>query len=339
MNSDVDPFPPKRPRRSRLLLRLALGGTVLAVLLATRPVQWPELGAALAQARPGWLMVAALGFLVLMALKTWRWRVLIRRIGGTYGFLPAYGAYLGAFALGIVTPGRLGEFARATNLAREAGVPWQLSFRSVISDRVFDLVFLIGFGPLALDAILFPPPRAGVLWTGTAALIAGISLSLAALGRKLGAWSSPSHQALRAARWLSLVLSDLVGAAGWAAAAITGAAYLTFFAASLALFKSIALELHFGEAACVTGCLSLIVLLPISVAGIGTREAGLVFLLGKLGIPAEQALACSVLQFAIFTLFGGLVGAAFLAATPRSAASSAPPRPAPAAPTPPAHDP
>lgn len=55
---------------------------------------------------------------------------------------------------------------------------------------------------------------------------------------------------------------------------------------------------------------SLLQLLPVSVAGLGVREASVVLILPKYGVPAEQALSFSLVIFAMF-VFTGLVGGVF----------------------------
>jgi uncharacterized membrane protein YbhN (UPF0104 family) len=52
---------------------------------------------------------------------------------------------------------------------------------------------------------------------------------------------------------------------------------------------------------------ALLLLLPVSIAGLGLREGGYVGLLGLFGVPAPQALALSLMLFA-YTLFGALLG-------------------------------
>ena len=56
------------------------------------------------------------------------------------------------------------------------------------------------------------------------------------------------------------------------------------------------------------GLVSLILLLPVTFAGVGLREGGLVILLGFVGVAPADAVA---LSFALlsYTLFGALVGA------------------------------
>jgi uncharacterized membrane protein YbhN (UPF0104 family) len=178
----------------------------------------------------------------------------------------------------------------------------------VVSDRLFDLVFLGSFGPFALWAVMADGTSDAVLVAGFVGLYVAVCLVLAGTGRFVSRWK-PRWRLLRwAVKCLANVSGDLVGRTGLVGSAITLLSYAVYFGASVVLLRALGIGLSFRDVACVTGCLSLVLLLPISIAGIGTREATLILLLGKYGIAREDALAYSILQFAVFTLFGGLAG-------------------------------
>jgi uncharacterized membrane protein YbhN (UPF0104 family) len=54
---------------------------------------------------------------------------------------------------------------------------------------------------------------------------------------------------------------------------------------------------------------SLAMVLPISISGVGVREGGLAFLLAPFGVTAEQGVALGLLWF-LATIVGGLLGGA-----------------------------
>ena len=57
----------------------------------------------------------------------------------------------------------------------------------------------------------------------------------------------------------------------------------------------------------ITGLLSIVLILPISLAGIGIRELTLITLLGFVGVPSSEAFILSILLL-FLTLFGALIG-------------------------------
>ena len=60
--------------------------------------------------------------------------------------------------------------------------------------------------------------------------------------------------------------------------------------------------------------------LPVSLGGFGVRESGYVLLLGRIGIPASQAVVLSLLWFAV-TAVAGLLGGLVFVTNPRPAAA------------------
>jgi uncharacterized membrane protein YbhN (UPF0104 family) len=317
MSSEIEiPLEKTGRRRYSLGWRIAAGAAILLGILATQRIEGKALWETLRRVDPALLAVSTAGFLLLMAVKSWRWNFLIRQAGLRYGFWPSFRLYLSAFSLGIVTPGRLGELARAGQLRNELGVELGPCVRSVVSDRLFDLVFLGAFGPFAFWAVTAGRTHDGFLAAGFAGLHIVASLTLAGTGKFVSRWQPRWRPLQFAVRCLGDVADDLAGRTGLVGSVMTLISYAVYFGASWILFRALGIHLSFRDVACVTGCLSLILLLPISIAGIGPREAILIILLGQYGISREDALAYSILQFAVFTLFGGLVGVLALAAFP-----------------------
>ncbi len=73
--------------------------------------------------------------------------------------------------------------------------------------------------------------------------------------------------------------------------------------------KSIDLDVAFATTSYAVALGSLTALLPISIAGLGTREAAIVAYLGTHDVSSEAALSFSLLVFVTFYLGGGIIGA------------------------------
>ena len=81
-------------------------------------------------------------------------------------------------------------------------------------------------------------------------------------------------------------------------------AILVFFA------KSIAMDLGFMTLGWMRSIMNIIMMLPISFAGLGVKEGGFVILMAPYGIPGSQAVALSLLTFIAHMIFA-LIGGAF----------------------------
>lgn len=149
----------------------AIAVTVVAGWYALRDVDFGEVGAAMARAKLGWLIIPSfLAYLWSLHLRALRWKHLAAGVCEM-----STGAAYRASAVGAlvnnVLPLRIGELARAWFLAREIDAPAPPLFGTIILERVFDLVMLVSIAAfvigsqveLRLLGVLAVLPMAGVL--------------------------------------------------------------------------------------------------------------------------------------------------------------------------------
>lgn len=290
-----------------------LGSLGLLILLFTQ-IDVGDFVILLADVR---LLPALAAFLVglsLLAMAAWRWRRLIGpELGAPYAvFLKL--TFVGAFA-GLFLPGTIGnEAVRLMGLARVSGETAKAA-ASVVVDRLLSL-----FAQFALALLLIAFAPAGVpgdlsIWAaaGLLCMLAGAALSM----------SRRFHDiALRL-----IARSPLKGLAGPAAKALDAletyrnpqlmleAVALAFvFQAQRAIFLWIcaqALGSDIGVMALLIALpvVSIIELAPVTVAGIGAREAGFAFVLAQFGVAPAEAVAMSLLAFLLGTVLASLPGA------------------------------
>jgi glycosyltransferase 2 family protein len=277
-----------RPRNvASFLLALAVLYLVYRQFLG---LDWGETWASVSGANPGLFALAFVVFYCSFPLRALRWKVLLKNVGydrdvglpvpSTLGLTRIM--YLAWFA-NCVTVARLGDAYRAYLLKREAGVSFAVTLGTVLAERLLDLVVLalmLGAGVLVVFGSQLPPEA-------TQALAAGIILSavgvvgLLFLQRFGGALENVLPKRLRAhysrlERGLTgsfrgrLPLLVALSVAGWV---LEGAAlYAT--AAAVGVPVSVAGTLVVALAA------SLLSTMPITPAGLGFTEAGMVVLLG-----------------------------------------------------------
>lgn len=276
---------------------------------------WPGIRDTWGEIRWGMLALSCALFPVEMAFKVQRFRLLTRRIAGALSYRFAYLVYLAAYFVGVITPGRLGEFAKVHYLMKDKGVTAPQALRPTLVDRVFDLIFLLvvgvaGWAVLGIQSIEGSSP----------AKIAG----LAALGVLVVTgpiWARPPVRALarrrlfggrraRVLMWFDETLAEFYTRLGAAAAVLTLAAYAIGFFMAWLIARSAGIdEIPYHRMWVIMAVISLAMLLPVSVSGFGTREAAAVVLMGQLhGVPQERAISFSLLYFAVVNVFGGLLG-------------------------------
>lgn len=268
--------------------------------------------------RLAWLLPALPVVIVVLAIKSIRWRSVVAATGYHYRISKSVSAYLAAYSIGVVTPGRLGELLKVYNLRHDIpDIDAVTGFRTVVLDRLFDMFFLLWFG-LAGVFVYFKPLGE----TGPYSAL-GISLGMMVLFLFAGLFllrfiSNKFVPENRILTFLIACMNGLTSPQSLKAWLISAVAYVVYFAGIKMLFLSLNIEIGFLETGFIISLIGLILLLPISVAGFGTREAGLVYLLSFYGISPELAVSFSLLQFATFFVWGGLVGLFFWMVSPVS---------------------
>ena len=285
-----------------LLLRLDLGFTLKM----------------LADVRLGDVFSALTMLPILFGLKTWRWQKLLRMQGITYRFRDSFLAFMAGIFLGLITPGRLGEMGKALYLRQDMGVPISEGLASVLMDRVFDLytILVVGFAGLIWFRLLPPWTLAVIMVCMLGALLlpfallserlANYGLSIIAVLPFTGKAVSWSREAI--ARFQD-ALRPLLTPGLMIPFVLTLAAYALFFGQVKVLAVALGLKIGMPYLAVSLSVAGVITLLPISFAGLGTRDAVLIALLSPLGPSPEQTVAFSTLFFLVSYVGAGLIGA------------------------------
>jgi uncharacterized membrane protein YbhN (UPF0104 family) len=220
-------------------------------------------------------------------------------------------------ALALVTPARLGELARVAYLRD----PQKLRIGGLVMiDKGFDVLALACLSVAGAWAWLGP-------WVGL--LFAAVSLAGLAIVFEPAPLSGLLH--LASARTplrvkLERVWSSLESL-GPRSSAVFLLLTLLAFGVVLLQFGVILLSWHSWSLNIVFLTFPLVILtnvLPITIGGLGVREAAAAVLLARYGIPSSQAVTAAFLMFGINTALPGLVGALVLPPGARSAAGAAP---------------
>ena len=138
----------KRIKRGLFLL-LHLAGFVLLWFLV-RDLDWKSFLEELLSV-PAWKYMVGLLILVgVYLLKSWRWNILNSSFGISTPLKTALVFYLSAGFLSVITPGRLGEFAKIYFLKRKYGIDTARATSSVVLDRIWDVLVLSLFASISL---------------------------------------------------------------------------------------------------------------------------------------------------------------------------------------------
>ena len=305
----------QRPPKFPFLRRFRFAGPLLFVLLVAY-VGPTDVLRALSNSH-FYLLLAAVGLNVPnVGMKAVRLLLFMRHAGVSCPFRKVFSAYMTSIFIGLLTPGRVGEFVKVAIIGQDVGVPMRKVFPPVLIDRLFDLYLLLGLGLIALFRYSLLTEQ-----TVVAALVViafGMSLPFLMGSSTFARWVGSLSQPLRlGAGWahsideLSAQFRSYTGVLVLAAGLCTFAAYLLLVVQYDLCAMSLALNIPFFDLALIVAAASFVSLLPISVAGIGVRDVTLVVLLARVGIEQSQALALSVALLVVLPLGCGLIGLVF----------------------------
>lgn len=310
-------------------LQRMVGLLVLAIILLS--VDLEALGEVLADCRID-LVIAGYGLnLVAIWVKSVRWGLILKALSITVGLGRTFGYYLAGIFLGVATPGRLGELGRYLYLKKEGIQRTPTAVASIVSDRLMDVCLLVVIGLLASVYFGLVDLAPELPWFG----VTGLALALVLVYLFRTEWLG------RSIRWLfcryrsrelfrlfdSSVREFYLGLevpfrkSFVSCLSLTVFAYLLFFASVWILARSLGIDIGLFEVSLTVGLASLLSLLPITFAGLGTRDAVFLWSFHRLGLEAAQALAFSAMVLAVTYLGNGLAGYGFYVALGRRVAN------------------
>jgi uncharacterized protein (TIRG00374 family) len=267
-------------------------------------LDWGETWASVSGANSWLCALAFFVFYCSFPLRALRWKALLANVGYGRADGPPMPSTLGltrimyvAWFANCVTVARLGDAYRGYLLKREAGVSFAVTLGTILAERLLDLLVLatmMGAGVLVLFHGSLPAEATQALAAGLVLSVIGIAALVAmrrfrwafewVLPKRLHAfYARLEHGAVDSFRRLPLLVT--LSVAGWL---LEGAA-LYAVAAAVGAPVSVAGALVVALAA------SLLTVVPFTPAGLGFTEAGLVVMLGWLGLDVGTATAATLL--------------------------------------------
>lgn len=244
-------------------------------------------------------------FPIVILVGSEKWRQIIRHEAKELRYREALISFLGGMSLGLLTPGRVGEFGRIifirkTNLSTLVGIS--------LIDKVVDLEVTLFLGICGIFFILGFAPFITIL----------ISVILGAIFIFYPqVFSAPLKKAIPVLPFRDKIQNIIDGTYNIPIATLILCIFYRFIASIIDLCQFYLLLNAFAtigivEVFLVYPIVILTNILPLTIGGIGVREGVSVLLLSHFGIPPEAAVNASFLLFCLNTLIPGLMGALFL---------------------------
>ena len=301
-----------------LIAKVAISVALVAVVL--RQVEFAKIVTNLSAARPLYVTACLLTAVPIITISAWRWTILAQ---GLINFQIALKYVLiGAF-YGSILPGTISsDIARGAALAARSKAMRNVVLpASILVDRLIGLAALGAIASIGFILAYVESPAG--LAQFKSALMAGAVISSFLAVLPIFIFSTWFERLIRSPlRWRAVgALRTWVERILSARSAYTATPTLLLRAIFLSLAMHIfsvlgyifalrALNIAFSPTSVVIlfSCLSMILLLPISVAGVGVREAFSLLFFAVLGASGDQAVAFSWLLLST-GLFVALIGA------------------------------
>jgi uncharacterized protein (TIRG00374 family) len=309
-------------RKTTTLLKLALSLVLLAAIVSYSGPR--EVLAALRGVNPA-LIAVAFGLLVADALvRAFNWFQLLRNAGCKLPLGTVVHAYFAGGFVGALLPSTLGtDFARSALAARQTRTPLELPLATTVLLNALSLAAISAAGLCGALALLASPDAPRGALSAAAGVAAACLLSIVVLWtgsqrpRNAGVAGAGGGWSTRIRRRVAEFRAALVFRPAARAAAGIGAVALLCYALRtlgwLTLLTAAGAEVPWAVLLAIGPLVTIGAALPISVLGFGGFQAIHVTLLGFWGVPAEQALAASLLQSGLSVLLYGIGCVAYVA--------------------------
>ncbi len=280
----------------RRLLAIVAGVTILALIYWR--IEVDQLVAVLVRTSLAWLGLGFILFVPIMAITAWRLHSLVP-VGGRLRFAEANRLVLAAGALNMALPSRMGDLAKAYFLAERGGITGSLALSLTVFERLCDLLALFAW---CLLGLALHPLGGGAFWPLTAAVAIALAGTLALVltarvARPFFAaagWLAPARLAPKVAAleeaWRELI-AYLRGNRR-VLVKVMALSLLNWFLHTLQIWLfilALGAWAPFGASLALTPLALLVGMVPVTFAGIGTRDAALIAFYSPFFAPAIGA--------------------------------------------------
>ncbi|MBN1165219.1 MAG: flippase-like domain-containing protein [Candidatus Krumholzibacteriota bacterium] len=262
------------------------------------------------------LLAAVFLTIPFVTFKAWRWKCLLDMQGIEYDFKNSFLAYLGSMYMGLVTPGRLGDFIKVIYLKKDKGISIGRGFSGVLVDRLFDLLVLISMATAGALALTLSMNMITVILSFLVLLVLIVFIFLnEKIGKRLiGILFRvvlPSRQVEKTDALFENFyagIKELRSVKLFFPLGLSLLSYLLFYIQCFLITRSLHIPIDFLNVAFCISTANLVSLLPLSISGIGTRDATLISLFSLLNLSQESALSFSLMFLFISNISSCLIG-------------------------------
>lgn len=293
---------------------LPIIGIAIFIFLLTR-IDLHKFVAIVKTANPLFLGLAVLLTLIQVLLQTYKWDVLLKLQGMEVHYTQLVKLQLKSAFYGSITPGRVGSFSKIPHLKQITNYSLSICAPSVIIDRFLDMITVLVMAVIGAGLILtsntYVIYEVGIL---TFILIIGFFILLDKklmkkfmnlffkifIIKKLKTFVDESFEDFykNIPTKKHLIYPFILSVLAW----------VLTYSISYAIALAIHVQIPYLAFIFLFPIATIVGMIPITLAGIGTREVALIGLLSIYGVTPEQAIAISLLGFIFSSMIPSLLG-------------------------------
>ena len=264
-------------------------------------------------ANPWWLLAALVMMILGVFIRAFRWQVLLDAIGVRVPLGELTAIYFIGFLFNNLLPSGLGGDAVRMYELNRYSERTSDTVTSVIVDRFLGLSALQAIAIVALLIDWDSVPREIAYFT-VIIFAAGLTIGLLLINRRLYLWLQANIPLFWRVSQVTFVGNLFESFQRYPLPAL-GYAYLvsivlniTLILMNLFIGLGLGAEASLAQYAVFVPITSLVLILPISFAGLGVREETYRQLFGQVGVPAETAVAISLMVYFFGNVITGIIG-------------------------------
>ncbi len=298
-----------KQHRKFLLYLAKIVVAILVTIILIRKISLDEIVTALKTANLN-LIAAAFSLLVVnLGFQFHKWRLIVHRENRDIKARSVLGSLLAGMALGLITPGRVGEFGRSFFIR---GADWARLMALTFIDKMIALGIIYLFGVYGFYRFMAATLHPYVLWPILITIMFFLILLFLFLLRPNLLQSITHHIPNRLKH---PVLHKLAGGIELATPKLTLRLLfytilqnLTFCTQMVLLIRAFYPGIGLEAYTAVFAVMMTKTLLPISLGDLGIRESASIYYFSRLNVPPAAAFDASLLLFMMNVLLPALIG-------------------------------
>ena len=245
----------------------------------------------------------------------YKWRIILENQGVDISITNLLKIFLISTFYGNITPGKIGTFIRVYYLKDLIKKPLGFCSSSILIDRMLDFLVLLLFAMAGI--LLISSNYMWLFWLLALGFVIFLVLFVFLINkdknkfilRFIYKYFVPGRfKALAKENYLDFYEKIPKPRTLLYPMFLTIISWIFYYSLPYVFVIALGIKINYIYFVFLYALSTLITLIPISIAGLGTREASLIILLGFYGVTASEVVIMSLLSFVLFVVTTGIIG-------------------------------